>query len=320
MSKIAMAPLSFILSHRTPRKTFNRVLNERRRSISTRRHEHHPARLLTYDEIPDWHRDNAFVRGAYRPVSHCSWTCIKSIVRIHNETLNVWTHLIPAAGFVFGSFLIQVLIGHYFPEATALDRFVFACNVAAAIVTLMLSSLYHTLMCHSEHVSNLWLRIDYVGILSLILGSFFSGIYMGFHCQPVPRNIYWSMITILSTITAILVLDPKFQGLKYRSLRTKAFVLTALSGFAPIIHGLILFGWFPALEYYLLEGAVYGLGAFFFASRFPESRWPGKFDIWLGSHQIFHVLVVVASLVHLYGVWTAFAWNYETQRMCPAHS
>lgn len=313
-----MAPLSFIVTYRRPRSTFNRVLNERRRSISTRRTEYKPTALLTYDELPEWHQDNVFVRGSYRPVSNCSWTCMKSILSLHNETLNIWTHLIPASGFVCGMLLVQMLIDHYFPEATALDRFVFGCNVAAAIVTMALSSLYHTLMCHSEHVSNLWLRVDYVGILSLILGSFFSGIYMGFHCQPGPRNIYWSMIVILSTITAVLVLDPKFQGTKYRSLRTAAFVLTALSGFAPIIHGLLIFGWFAGLEYYLLEGAIYGLGAAFFASRFPESMWPGKFDIWLGSHQIFHVLVVVASLVHLYGVFAAFGWNYENQRTCAA--
>ena len=70
------------------------------------------------------------------------------------------------------------------------------------------------------------------------------------------------------------------------------------------------------MPYYFLEGAVYGLGAVFFALRIPESVWPGRFDIWGGSHQIFHVLVVVASMVHLYGVWDAFGWNYRNQRVC----
>ena len=313
-----MVSLSFIVTYRKPRSTFNRVLNERRRSISTRRPEHKPVQLLTYDQIPEWHRDNPFVQGSYRPVSECSWTCMKSILSLHNETLNIWTHLLPASGFVFGMLLVQLLIEHYYPEATLLDRFVFGCNVAAAIVTTTLSTLYHTLMCHSEHVSSFWLRVDYVGILSLILGSFFSGIYVGFYCAPTLRNIHWTSIVVLSTMTAVLVLHPKFQGLKYRSLRTAAFVLTAFSGLVPILHGLMVFGWFAGLEYYLCEGAIYGLGAAFFASRFPESVWPGKFDIWLGSHQIFHVLVVVASLIHLYGVWAAFGWNYDNQRTCMA--
>jgi adiponectin receptor len=132
------------------------------------------------------------------------------------------------------------------------------------------------------------------------------------------------MITILSVVTSILVLDPKLQGLKYRSLRTWAFILTALSGFAPIIHGIILYGWAEmwvrsGMPYYFLEGLIYGAGAFFFVTRIPESIWPGKFDIWLSSHQIFHVMVVIASLVHMVGVWKAWGWNYMNQRTCLAN-
>ncbi|ETN42494.1 uncharacterized protein HMPREF1541_01651 [Cyphellophora europaea CBS 101466] len=316
-----MARLSFILSYRRPRSTFNRVLKERRRSISARKPEHKPARLLRYDELPEWHKDNPYILSGYRMEGQ-SWTCIKSIFAMHNETVNIWTHLLPAGGFALSQILIQLLIDHYYPEATRLDRFVIAFNVAAGIVTMTLSSLYHTLMCHSEHVSNLWLRIDYIGILTLILGSFFSGIHVGFRCEPTLRNIHWTSICVLSVATSILVIDPKLQGLKYRSLRTSAFVLTALSGFAPIIHGLLMYGWSQmwvrsGMPYYFLEGIVYGFGAFLFATRIPESIWPGKFDIWLGSHQLFHVLVVIASLVHMIGVWSAYEWHYENQRSCP---
>ena len=322
-----MAPLSFILSYRRPRTTLNRVLKERRRSISARRptesNKSAPSALLTWDNLPEWHRDNRFITSGYRNESHSTLTCLKSIFSIHNETVNIWTHLLPACLFLLGQLLIQSLITHSYPEATALDRFVFACNMAAAILTLTLSSLYHTLMCHSAHVSNLWLRIDYLGILALILGSFFSGIYVGFYCEATLRNTYWSMIIALSLITSVLVLYPKLQGLQYRTLRTLAFILTALSGFAPLTHGLYLYGWAQmwvrsGMPYYLLEGLVYGVGAAFFVTRIPESIWPGKFDIWCSSHQIFHVLVVCASLVHLYGVWSAFGWNYENQRTCAA--
>ena len=244
------------------------------------------------------------------------------MVSLHNETVNIWSHLIAAFAFPVGQLVLQLLVQYSFPEATALDRFVFAANLGCAVITMTLSSLYHTLMCHSESVSKLWLRIDYIGILILILGSFFSGIYVGFYCESELRNNYWSMIILLSLITSILVLDPKLQGLYYRTLRTCAFVLTGLSGFVPITHGLVMYGWDvmwmrSGMPYWFLEGAIYGLGAFIFATRIPESIWPGKFDIWFSSHQIFHVLVVIASLVHMYGVWDAFRWNYNNQRLCP---
>ena len=40
-------------------------------------------------------------------------------------------------------------------------------------------------------------------------------------------------------------------------------------------------------------------------TRFPESRFPGKFDL-SGSHSIFHVLVVCAAVVQFVGYLDAF--------------
>lgn len=279
------------------------------------------AQLQKFEELPTWYQDNPYVRTYYRPVSYSSFSCLYSWTYLHNETLNIYTHLIPAVLSVFAQLWMQSLITAHFPAASIGDRLVFALNILAATATLTLSTSYHTLMNHSFHVSSLWLRIDYVGILALTLGSFFSGIYVGFYDQPRLRTIYWSMITILSLITSILVLHPLLQGPRFRSHRTLAFILTALSGFAPIGHGLYLYGWNMMWErsgmpYWLLEGVVYGVGAAMFATRFPESRWPGKFDVWGTSHQIFHVLVVGAAVVHLWGVWSAYKWSYENLRSC----
>lgn len=202
-----------------------------------------------------------------------------------------------------------------------LDRIIFSGNLFAATVTLAFSTTYHTLMNHSMHVSLLCLRIDYVGILTLILGSFLSGIFVGFFCDPFLQRVYWGMIVTLSIITSVLVLHPRLQGLKYRPFRTIAFVLTGLSGFAPVIHGLLRHGWSEmwlrsGMPFWFLEGLIYVTGAFFYDTRFPESVWPGKFDIWGSSHQIFHILVLVGGTVHMFGVWSAYSWNYQHNREC----
>ena len=311
--------MAFILTYRRPKDTFNRVLNERRRSFSVPASDKRP--LLDWSALPTWYQDNPFITSGYRPVCFSSWACFKSMITLHNETVNIWSHLIPATIFTVGQVALQLLIHYRFPEASVLDRSVFAINVGCGITCMLLSSLYHTLMCHSE-VSSLWLRIDYVGILTLILGSFFSGIYVGYYCDPFLRNIYWSMIMILVVTTAILVLHPKYQGLAYRTHRSWAFIVTGLSGFAPVSHGLRKYGWHvmwirSGMPYWFLEGGLYLFGAFFFVSRMPECLRPGKFDIWFGSHQIFHCLVVAGALAHLYGVWSAFTWSYENQRACP---
>lgn len=217
-------------------------------------------------------------------MSYSSFSCWYSWTYLHNETLNIYTHLIPAILSLFAQLWMQSQITTHFPSASFADRFVFALNIFSATTAFALSTFYHTLMNHSFHVSSLWLRIDYCGILLLTLGSFFSGIYVGFSDRPHLRLTYWSMIAILSLITSIFVLHPRLQGLRFRGHRTLAFVLTAMSGFAPVGHGLWLYGWDMMWErsgmpFWLLEGAVYGAGATLFAARWPEKQWPGRFDV-----------------------------------------
>src|ERR1700733_5840699 len=123
-------------------------------------------------------------------------------------------------------------------------------------------------------------------------------------------------ILTLSILSSLLVLHPRLEGRKWRNFRAIVFVSTGLSGFAPVIHGVLIYGFDRAwrqtrMPYYLLEGAIFILGATFYAFRFPESVKPGKFDMWGSSHNIFHVLVVIATFVHLAGIWQAFGYHYR---------
>lgn len=45
---------------------------------------------------------------------------------------------------------------------------------------------------------------------------------------------------------------------------------------------------------------------------------PGTFDIYGSSHQLFHVLVVMATVLHLVGIFEAFDYNYYN-RKCTAY-
>lgn len=46
-------------------------------------------------------------------------------------------------------------------------------------------------------------------------------------------------------------------------------------------------------------------------ARIPERFRPGMFDIWGNSHQIFHVLVLVAAAAHLVGLLKAFDYEHS---------
>jgi adiponectin receptor len=88
-----------------------------------------------------------------------------------------------------------------------------------------------------------------------------------------------------------------------------------LSAVIPVIHGISMYGWSHlsntmSLPYVITQGALYIFGAGLYAARFPECKWPGRFDIWGSSHQIFHVCVLVACAVHLFGLLGAFDWKH----------
>ena len=58
-----------------------------------RRKGRKPPFLSTFEQAPAHLRDNQFIRRGYR-VGHGFKDAIMSLVKVHNETGNIWTHLI----------------------------------------------------------------------------------------------------------------------------------------------------------------------------------------------------------------------------------
>ncbi|PTB71301.1 mPR-like GPCR protein, partial [Trichoderma longibrachiatum ATCC 18648] len=240
--------------------------------------------LLSFGELPEWHQDNEFILHGYRPISGSAKVSFRSWLYIHNESVNIFSHLIPAVVFLLGECYILEYLNSRYDDVAWSDFFIFALFLLTAVACLGLSATYHTLANHSSEVDQLFLRFDLVGIVLLTLGDFVSGIYMVFWCESLQRKIYWSMIGVLGSLTIFIMLNPMFHGRKFRVFRVLAFVGTGLSGFAPLIHGITIFGFSQMMKqsgmpYYLVEGAFLLLGALVYATKFPECLYPGKFDI-----------------------------------------
>jgi adiponectin receptor len=45
---------------------------------------------------------------------------------------------------------------------------------------------------------------------------------------------------------------------------------------------------------------LYGAGLLFYLLRIPERWYPGHFDYWLNSHQIWHMFVLGAAVCHFF--------------------
>jgi len=316
-----MASLAIAL--RLPLLLFRKPLKRSRKGSHEQNQDEDaaPQRLLTYNELPDWYRHEAspFITGQYRPPSNSINLSVQSLLHLHNETANIYTHMVPAIALAFALPLLQINISRIYADAPWTDRFMLTLTPMAALLTLTLSSSYHTLCNHSPFVSTSCLLLDFTGILALILASFLSGIYVGFYNHPFEQRLYWSMITLLIASSALLVLHPALQGAQYRPHRTAAFVLTTLSGLGPTFHGMYVHGvakgWHECgVKWWVFEGFWYALGVVFFVSRWPErGAWRkessrGRFDVWGNSHSLFHACVVLGAACHCWGVWEA--WTF----------
>lgn len=152
--------------------------------------------LLTvlWDDLPSWQQDNHYIHGGYRPASNSYVKSFASLGYLHNESVNIYTHLLGAIAFsVSGSWLYYAL-GSRYSSASRADVLAFGCFFAGAALCLGMSATYHAISNHSPRVNALGNKLDYVGIVFLITGSFAPCIYYGFYCQPGLQMLYWTMV------------------------------------------------------------------------------------------------------------------------------
>ncbi|CAN8314912.1 unnamed protein product [Cochlearia groenlandica] len=282
-------------------------------------------RLMKYEELPMYMKDNEYIHNHYR----CQWSLRDTFLSAfswHNETLNIWTHLIGFMifmGMMVVSSLETTELGlagdsnmtqhissllnsqeepNHYQNQEAVPKWPWLLYLAGAMSCLICSSVSHLLACHSKRFNLFFWRLDYAGISLMIISSFFAPIYYAFSCNPYIRILYLSSISFLGLLAIITLLSPSLSAPRFRPFRAYLFLAMGFSGVVPATHVLCLYYGHPsvfvAIGYELATGVSYALGAVFYVSRVPERWKPGKFDIAGHSHQIFHVFVVLGSLVH----------------------
>lgn len=275
--------------------------------------------LYYYHELDEWQQDNHFIRSGYVKETGLIKECVALLFYVHNETGNIYSHLVPSLG-IMGLLLwyINGPLEQYDNSLGIWEKVNIAQFGLAATFCMFMSSTFHCIKSHSHTVSKMGNQLDYFGIIILITCSLVSIILFAFYDHPVVKYTFCVIFGILGSICTVLTLDPKFLSNVYRPFRLKMFILFGLSGVLPVLTAAYMFGYSNAVEranavWLVLEGVFYITGAVLYAARFPErlthkdENEVGHFDIWGHSHQIFHVLVVIAAWCH----WKALIGSYH---------
>ena len=159
--------------------------------VAAQRHED---ALQSWREISPWQRDNEFILAYYRPASYSYFHSLASLCWLHNQTVNIYSHLIGSVVFITCSYWFHRELVARYESASKTDIFVFDVFFLGAISCLALSTAFHAFANHSAEVYHVWLVCDMLGILCLTTGSFLPGVFYGFYCEPEVVLIYWSMV------------------------------------------------------------------------------------------------------------------------------
>lgn len=150
--------------------------------------------LILWDDVPHWMQDNHHIRSNYRQASYSYARSFASALHLHNETVNIWSHGMPAILSMPTALYLYSTLKPRYDKASAGDIVTMGIFFASAALALGLSATYHTLSNHSPAVAKRWNQLDYAGIACLIAGSFVPCVYYCFWCNQTKQIVYWTMV------------------------------------------------------------------------------------------------------------------------------
>ncbi|ORC90329.1 adiponectin receptor protein 1 [Trypanosoma theileri] len=265
--------------------------------------------------VPEYLKGNPYIITGYR-AQYTTHMCIRSLLKLHNETFNIWTHAIGFIVFLVLSFILFItalLFTGYFIHYIVYGVFSFGCLMCMAC-----STIYHLFSSHENPTFTfITQQMDYYGISILIVASFIPPLYMGFYCDPFFQILYITAICICGSVSLTVLSWPSFSKKDDRCLRTCIYLAMAVTGVVPLVH-IFLFYPHNGETLQLLGGIIlmfilYSVGVLFYALQIPERWYPGAFDIFLSSHQIWHVFVLAAATVHFF-TCSALYQQWEVSR------
>lgn len=278
-------------------------------------------RLIRYEHLPDLWKNNEHILSGYRFIPKQEWSSLlKSTFQIHNETGNIMTHLI-------GAMIVTPLFwpskDRFDDQTTPMDRMVQIIYLIAALKCLILSVSWHVMAgCSDACLFERFACVDYTGIAWLVAASVWTLVYNAFYCQPNLAMVYSLSTLVVGLVGAIVPWQSWFNDRRNKPVRIAVFLAMCFTGLAPFTHALLSHGFYKTVGFFgaiLPSCLAYIFGLVFYAFQFPECIYPGKFDVVGHAHQIWHISIVVAILLHYQATffWHQNRFNFSCSAIMP---
>lgn len=148
-------------------------------------------RLLEWDDLPAWAKDNEYIQSGFRPSTNSYKDCWRSCFYLHNETGNIYSHFVATLWMITLPIVLYPYVKEHYPDANVDDWTVFGLFFLGGALCFGLSTVYHVLSSHSHAVHDVYLRLDLIGISTVTAGCFPPGVWYTFPCVSRETKIFW---------------------------------------------------------------------------------------------------------------------------------
>jgi predicted membrane channel-forming protein YqfA (hemolysin III family) len=184
------------------------------------------------NQAPPWQKQKHILRG-YR-IGLSMKETILSLFALHNETMNVWTHLVGSLYFLctllYNGPVLSKISSSATVQSAMLPTWPLSIYAISATLCMGLSAIFHLLLNYDYQMNKFVSSLDYAGISILIAGSFFPVLEYGF-CNSGTRCLYLGGLSILTLFTVSFALydweHKIFHGKTQKWIRFRNFSFAA---------------------------------------------------------------------------------------------
>jgi adiponectin receptor len=260
--------------------------------------------LLKKSDLPDWYAPMEFIETGYRrPQSALS--TFYTIFQWHNETLNIYTHLLPGIWFLYE--LCNIPYQQYYIDSSIYAKFCIISGYSAFLSLLFTSSFAHAFYIVNKNCNSKCWCCDFIAIVIVNIGRVYVDIYLlsivflknvplfflgiGLETlfalyainQIIYKNAggYWGIVYPLISSTTLLL------PLSYISQKSDNYFIELHIN--PSLFREAVFHLFSCSVYVIIAGYV------FFKGKVPERFYNknGIFD-YFNSHAWHHICIVLS--------------------------